>query len=108
MASRRYVKRVWRVPKERGPVPYLAALVTKALVKHGWPARYKLDPGNAGVSILYDKSHDLPDDFAEAVSIAVRIVARTYRIDVSEHAGHIILNRPYRVGAGGHFVELRE
>ena len=107
VSSRRYVKRVWRVPKHRGPVEYLAALVVKALVKHGWPAKaspLKFEPG------FVVKSHDhgdLPGDFAEAVSIAVRIVARTYRVDVAEGFGVVVFNRSYRVTPGGHFREVK-
>lgn len=109
MSSRRYKKRVWRVPKDRGPAAYMAALVTKALVKHGWPAVSRVALGGDGFVIEHDVlGHRLPPDMAEAVEIAVRIVARTYRVDVFEHAGSVGFNRPYRVGPGGHFVEVKE
>lgn len=100
---------MWRVPKDRGPTPYLAALVTKALVKHGWPAKWETLTYEPGFQVLHDRTGlDHEPDFAEAVSVAVRIVARTYRVDVLEVHGAVIFQRPYRVGAGGHFVEVKE
>lgn len=109
MSSRRYLKRVWRTPKNRGPSEYLAALTLKLLRKHGWPADVSLYTHDAGFQLLHvDQGHDLPLDFAEAVSIAVRVVARTYRVDVLEIHGGVTFNRPYRVSTGGHFVEVKE
>jgi hypothetical protein len=52
-----------------------------------------------------DGGGDLPPDFQNAMEIAVRIVARTYRVDVSQHLNWVGLNRCYRVAAGGHFRE---
>lgn len=108
MSSRRYIKRVWRVPKDRGATPYLAALVTKAMVKHGWPARWEPLPAVPGFVVLCDKERDLPPDFQAALEVAVRIAARTYRLDLTQTHGAVVFNRSYRVAAGGHFVEVRE
>ena len=108
LSSRRYVKRIWRVPKERGPAVYLSHLVLKALVKHGWPAKVAPLKYEDGFRVLSHDHAELPPDFSRAVEIAVRIAARTYRLDVSESDGYVTFNRPYRVGAGGHFVEIKE
>lgn len=106
MSSRQYIKRVWRVPKDRGAPTYLAAIVCKSLVKHGWPA--KVVPTFDGFTVLHvdgRADYELPDDFANAVAIAVRIAARTYRIDLTEDLGVVIFNRAYAVTSGGHFRE---
>ncbi|MBJ2150159.1 hypothetical protein [Paracoccus sp. IB05] len=113
MTSRRYIKRVWRVPKDRGALEYFATLVVKALVKHGWPARWKPcgDPEADGWLdgfVIYEQGKDtgdLPPDFQNATEIAVRIVARTYRVDVTQHYNWVGLNRPYVVTTSGHFKE---
>lgn len=110
MSSRRYLKRVWRVPKDRGPAEYLATLIVKALRKHGWPAEWrasKYDPD--AFWIIHDQHiYDHPPDFSEAVGIAVRVTARTYRVDVTESEGYVTINRPYRVTMpGGHFREVK-
>jgi hypothetical protein len=95
------------VPKDRGPVEYLATLIVKALVKHGWPAKWQPSPFNAAAFyITYDGAHDLPDDFARAVDIAVRIVARTYRVEVQAYFGQVELLVPYRVTSSGQFREI--
>ena len=106
MSSRHYLKRVWRVPKDRGASECFAALLVKALRKHGWPASWKpaqYDP--FAVVIFYDhpEGREAGGDFWEAVSIATRIVARTYRLDASEGMGVVTLNRAYVVTTGGHF-----
>lgn len=111
MTSRQYIKRVWRVPKDRGATAYLAALVVKALVKHGWPAKsLPMKWSDEGFYIAHVDGRvceDLPDDMAAAVAIAVRIVARTHRLDVSENFGSVILNRRYIVTDGGFFREVK-
>lgn len=106
--SRRYIKRVWRVPKDRGALEYLAALVVKALVKHGWPAVWKEAPSTDGF-VIYEQgsSGDLPPDFQAAVEIAVRIIARTYRVDVTQYENWVGLNRDYAITKGGHFKEVK-
>lgn len=103
MSSRRYVKRIWRVPKDRGALEYFATLVVKALVKHGWPATYTAHDGTVSFIIKHVDGGDLPPDFQEASEIAVRIVARTYRVDVTQHGEWVGLNRYYTVTDGGHF-----
>ena len=110
MSSRRYVKRVWRVPKDRGAPTYLAALVHKALVKHGWPAKVELCPANwgEGFQVLHvDSGLEAQPDFWQAVQIACRIVARTYRVDIDvTEGGLVMLMREYRVTTAGTFKEV--
>lgn len=107
MSSRRYIKRLWRVPKDRGPVDYLATLICKALIKHGWPAKWKPSAYSArAFSILYDQDYELPDDFRRAVEIAVRITARTYRIELAENFGQVEMLKAYRVTDAGQFREV--
>lgn len=111
MPSRRYLKRVWRVPKDRGASEYFAALLVKALRKHGWPASWKASQFEADTSfvVYYDhpEGREPGGDFWDAVSIAVRVIARTCRVDASEGFGVVTLNRRYAVTAGGHFKEER-
>ena len=105
-SSRRYLKRVWRVPKHRGPAEYLGTLIVKALRKHGWPAELA-SISEQGFILLHDKAgRDFPPDFADAVDMAVRITARTYRVEVENYLGEIVLLRPYAITAGGHFKEI--
>ncbi|MCE8419255.1 hypothetical protein LZ190_11135 [Rhodovulum sulfidophilum] len=110
MSSRRYVKRTWRVPKDRGALECFATLVVKVLRKHGWPAKAEWHNGIAtgldSFTIRHvDGGEELPPDFEEAVGIAVRITARTYRVDVEQIGNWVWINRRYRIGAGGHFIE---
>lgn len=108
MSSRRYLKRVWRVPKTRGPAEYLATLVVKALRKHGWPAEWKA-AGPYDFWINHDQEAEPPADFVRAVGIAVRVIARAYRVDCTETQRFVTINRAYRVtDPGGHFKELIE
>lgn len=109
MSSRAYIKRVWRVPQDRGPVEYFATLVTKALVKHGWPAVWKPDnlPGHDAFLIEYHEQKGIPQqDFWDAVEIAVRITARTYRVEVIQYQGWVELAHRYTVTQGGHFKKV--
>lgn len=108
LSSRQYLKRVWRVPKDRGASHYLAAILCKALRKHGWPANIAEPIQPSSFQVLYHSSYDLPQDFADAVSIASRIVARTYRLDITEGFGSVQLNRYYRITSGGQFSEAKE
>lgn len=86
----------------------MAALVCKALRKHGWPADVRANLAGDGFQVLHHETGlSAQEDFWEAVGCAVRIVARTYRVDVSEYLGHVTFNRPYRVGPGGHFREIK-
>lgn len=109
MSSRRYLKRVYRVPKDRGAPTYLAALVHKALVKHGWPATVQLVPFNwgEGFQVLHhDTGLEAPDDFWQAVSIACRIMARTYRVELDiGDRGLVMFHKEYTVTSGGFFKE---
>lgn len=112
MSSRHYLKRVWRVPKDRGASEYLAALLVKALRKHGWPASWKASQFEPETSLVIFYDHpdgaEPGDDFWDAVSIATRVIARTYRIDASEGFGVVTLNRRYVITAGGHFREEKQ
>lgn len=106
--SRRYLKRVWRVPKDRGATEYLATLIVKALRKHGWPATWR--PVSYADEFFYvlhiDQGRDYAPDFQKAVSTAVRLVARTYRVEVTEIAGCVYWDRPYVVNKYGDFREV--
>lgn len=110
MSSRHYIKRVWRVPKS-GPAEYYGALVTKALVKHGWPAKFRPREPYSVQVYHFELGQDAPEDFWVAVQIAARIVARTHRIlvdeqDVPGFRGMLMLRRHYRVTQGGFFKEV--
>lgn len=106
MSSRRYIKRVWRVPKDRGALEYFGTVVLKALVKHGWPAKLDLDPETNGFLIRHIDGGDiLPPDMEEAFGIAVRIAARTHRVEVSTYSNWCGLDHEYRVTNGGHIIE---
>ncbi len=108
MSSRQYIKRVWRVPKDRGPVEYLAVVICKALIKHGWPAEFRFCDHDLWAFFIECKGFsEAPDDFAQAREIAVRIVSRTYRVEVSEGFGMVCFNRRYEVTSGGFFKELK-
>lgn len=111
MANRQYLKRVWRVPKTRGATTYLAALVLKALRKHGWPADIEsvpLDWGDGFQVVHYKEGRQFGGPFSEAVSIAVRITARTYKLDLEETSGLVMFLREYEVTAGGFFKEIKK
>ena len=108
MSSRRYIKRIWQVPKDRGPVEYLATLICKSLRKHGWPAHWERLPHSDQTFMLkYDGGgYDLPPDFYDAIGVCVRIVAKTYRVDMSEDIGVVSIHRRYRVTEYGQLREL--
>jgi hypothetical protein len=101
-SNRRYIKRLWRVPKDRGALEMFAALVTKALVKHGWPASYELT-GEDEFAIRHVDKIDLPPDMETAVGVACRVTARVYRVQVSYYGETCWLHGPYIVTDGGHF-----
>lgn len=108
LSSRRYIKRIWRVPKDRGATEYLATLITKALVKHGWPAGWKpsaYDPWAFVITYEHPDGREAGQDFWSAVEIATNILARTYRVDVAQAEGVVCINRRYQVTTGGHFRE---
>lgn len=97
-SSRRYVKRIWRVPADRGALEFFASLVTKALVKHGWPARWQAVPFTDGFEVLsHDHGADLPPDFVDACQIAFRITARAYGAEVDYYGTFCALTRDYEV-----------
>lgn len=105
MSSRRYVKRVWRVPKDRGAPAYLAALVHKLMVKHGWPTKVVPVPENWGDGFFirhFDTGEVAADDFWAAAETAVRIVARTYGVEFDhEVTGVVMIPDDYIVTKAG-------
>lgn len=103
MESRKYIKRPWRIPKDRGAPEFLAALIVKALVKHGWPAKYEMHDAFAGFQILHvDDLYDARPDFWCAVGVACRIVARTQRAEIDEANGFVTLLKVYSVHPAGY------
>lgn len=110
MSSRRYLPRVWRVYKEGGAVECFGWLLVKALRKHGWPAVFFVDPVENAVVIHHDlQGERYPEDFRAAVDIAVRITARTHRLEVRQSGCHVFLMREYRVHpVSGYFSEVRK
>jgi hypothetical protein len=111
MQSREYVKRIWRVPKDRGPAEFLGSLVLKALVKHGWPARLEPIPGNFGdgFQIVHKRlGHSAQPDFWDAVTVACRVVAKTHRVQWVEHRGLVVLSREYLVTPSGFVREVKQ
>ena len=94
---------------DRGPAEYLAAIIVKSLVKHGWPAKaFISEAEGGGFFILHHKlGGDAYQDFWGAVEIACRIAARTYRLDITEETGWVRFNKVYRVTSGRHFQEVK-
>lgn len=91
---------MWRVPTDRGAPAFFAAVVVKSLVKHGWPAKAVPFPANWGDGFTiehYKAGPDAPEDFWGAVEIAVRIAARTYRVEVDEYRGAVTFLKEYVV-----------
>lgn len=100
MQSRKYVKRIWRVPKHRGPAEFLGTVVLKMLVKHGWPAKLQPIPGNFGDGFqIVHQEHGMEAlaDFWEAVEVSCRVVAKTHRVEWQVHRGLVVLLREYVV-----------
>lgn len=106
-SSRRYVKRIWRVPADRGALEFFATLVIKAMVKHGWPAKWERVQFTDGFELLAVGHDDVPTDMVEAFEIACRIVARTYRIDIEQHGTWAGLAREYVVTPRRDFREVK-
>lgn len=107
-SSRRYVKRIWRVPKDRGALEYCATLLCKLMVKHGWPVDWHRDPFTDGF-VIHEKERPgdpLPADIQMQLEIATRILARTYRLDLTCGQGWVGFNRRYEVTRGGFFKEV--
>ena len=73
--------------------------MVKALVKHGWPAKWE-HFGDDTFRVFHHQTDDLPPDMYEAVRICARIVARTYRVDISQSFGRVTLNRHYEIRHG--------
>jgi hypothetical protein len=108
--SREYVKRIWRVPKDRGPAEFLGTLVVKSLVKHGWPAKLEAIPGNfgEGFQVIHTRlAVSAEPDFWEAVTVACRVVSKTHRVRWTEHRGFVVLLAEYRVTPTGHVREVK-
>lgn len=102
---------MWRVPRDRGATTYLAALVHKALVKHGWPATVQNLPLDwcDGFQVLHHETGlEAAPDFWQAVQIACRITARTYRVDIDvTDNGMVTILKEYTVTTSGLFKEKR-
>jgi hypothetical protein len=80
----------------------LAALIVKALVKHGWPSRYVLSPYPDTFRIEhYHTGRDAAPEYWQAVEIACRIVARAYRVEIDANEGVVILHGSYEVTSRG-------
>lgn len=110
MQSRRYLKRIWRVPKHRGASEAFATLVVKALRKHAWPAdwmEYPDDEDGAFYIIHKDLGHDMPPDFEAAVEIALRVTARAYRVEIDAWKGRVEWVKPYSVNDRGEFRPIK-
>lgn len=110
MESRRYLKRIWRVPKHRGASEAFATLTVKALRKHGWPAdwmEYSDDEEAAFYIIHKDHLHDGPKDFWNAVEIALRVTARAYRVEIITFNGRVEWVKPYSVNERGEFKPIK-
>ncbi|MGQ0610432.1 MAG: hypothetical protein ACT4N9_04920 [Paracoccaceae bacterium] len=70
--------------------------------------KYEREPFTDGVLILHvDGVDPLPPDIERAVEVACRVLAGVYRIEVTQHRNFVSLAREYRVGAGGHFIEVK-
>ncbi len=110
MSSRKYIKRIWRVPKHRGPAEYLGMLVVKALVKHGWPAKSEPIPRNFGEGFQIehvDLGMNAADDFWEQVAITCRVVAKTKGVQWDEYRGLVVFLREYVVNEKtGHLRDI--
>lgn len=88
---------------------YFAALVVKLLVKHGWPAVAEVAKWDDMFFVLHKfRGDQIAPDFEEAIGIAVRIIARTYRVDCYCSRATVVFNRSYAVTKGGGFKEVVE
>lgn len=87
---------------------YFATLVCKSLVKHGWPAVWHTARVAFSYSFFIDyhpeKGRPCPSFWA-AVSIAVRVTAKTHRVAAIEDHGFVELTKPYIVTERGAFRE---
>lgn len=108
MSARRYIKRIYRVPKDRGALEAFATILTKTLIKHGWPASWRTVAGDGFVIYEKEKEGQLPDDFLNAIAIATRILARTYSLDLTSYESWVGLNRHYIVLPSGQFREVKQ
>lgn len=99
-------KRIWRVPRDRGPVEAFATLVCKALRKHGWPAAWRAcpDPQLPAFIVYKVKQYGPPtDDFWSAVEIAARVTGAQNGVDVVQLQGYIELAHSYAIDERGNF-----
>ena len=107
--TRRYVKRVWRVPKDRGAREFIATVLVKLMVKHGWPADWKPVPFTSGFVVIdKETKQDATGDFAQAVEVAARIIARTYRAQLECCAPFVDICAEYEVLPRGVLREVRQ
>jgi hypothetical protein len=102
MSSRRYVKRIHRVPKHMGAVNMVGALIVKLMIKHGWPVDYTYSDIDLSVSVKHaDDPLGWRDDMQHALDIAVSIVARTYGLSLSIFNQAVYLDYDYYVDPYG-------
>lgn len=102
-SNRRYVKRVWRVPKDRGALEMFAALTVKIMRKHGWPVTWQPHDVRSFFVLCVDGPNALPPDVESALRIAVRILARTYDVETSVYNNCVSFECAYIVSARGTF-----
>lgn len=64
--------------------------------------------GIDGFQILHRFDKQIAPDFEEAIEIVVRIVARTYSVDVTQYRGSVFLNKEYVVNEISGVVKERK
>jgi hypothetical protein len=109
MQSRRYLERLWRVPKDQGALHMFATLTVKALRKHGWPADWREGESPLTFYIFYLAGDDrqpvefdeMPHDFSAAADDCVCNLASQHDVQLSVFYGRVRLLRYYTIKKGG-------
>lgn len=111
-SSRAYIKRPWRLPKDRGPLEFFTAKVVKTLVKHGWPAVYTCTPIQGAVITHKLLGSQAGVDFGNAVRAAVCVTARDFNIHAEVYEFHgdftIIFGAVYTLTPSAKFREVKD
>ena len=106
--SRLNLKAVHRVPVDRGPLEYFAALVVKLLVKHSWPSRYVIHSCGSVVSFHYNSANTTKQAcrvYWDAVASAIRLVSSAYRLEINQvDDAHDLLFASHRVSLSHEYV----
>lgn len=91
------------MPKDKGAAAFVAALIVKALVKHGWPSVALGVSGDAWAFkiVHHFEGLDAAPEYWAAVETAARIVARAYRVQIEVEGGRVVLLHRYRVTPRG-------